>query len=142
MNIFRVTAGVVSVSAALTLGGHLSVAQTNAPLKIEKITMEDAQIARFSVSGPPYSAFVIEASSDWKTWALLSFTNTTPPPSGGIPEWPPQQVVSLVPIFIMSPEGRRDGIGAPRQGAALFYRLRATNAPPPIVLTNLFPTRP
>jgi hypothetical protein len=112
-------AEIASVSALL---GYSSFAQTNAPLMIERITLEDKQIARFSVSGPPSSGFMIEGSSDCKSWRWLAFTDSTPF------------------IFIMSPEGRADGIGAPRQGPALFYRLRATNAAPPIVLTNIIQT--
>jgi len=102
-----------------TVSGSI-VRMTNAALKIEKITLEDSQIARFSVSGPPGSAFVIEGSSDCKTWGLLTPTN------------------SPTIIFIVSPEGRADGIGARREGPMLFYRLRATNALP--VLKDSFQT--
>ncbi len=119
MKTSRMVAEIAGVSALL---GYSSFAQTNAPLMIERITLEDNQVARFSVSGPPSSGFVVEGSSDCKSWRWLTFTD------------------SLPFIFVMSPEGRADGIGAPRQGPAMFYRLRATNAGPPIVLTNILQT--
>ena len=117
MKTFRLFVAVASVFAPFSL-----LAQTNAPLMIKRITLEDEQIARFSVSGPPSSGFVIEGSSDCKNWRWLTSTD------------------SLPFICFTSPEGRAEGIGAPRQGAILFYRLRATNEPPPIVLTNIIQT--